>query len=103
MWLVAPADKTYFHPIFLNVLETGRESGSIKKSQKLRQQELLEYCGSHFLQLVAKEPALWLSNASIAMVTLAILKSGKFQKSYLKIELYYYSQTSLLVEYFKWQ
>lgn len=47
-----------------------------KKDDDVRVKELLSAVSHRFLQHIQDNPNFWLSNGSIAMVLLAILKSG---------------------------
>lgn len=77
LWLVAPADSTKFHPVFINELTVGRESSTCKKSPEMRRNEILGYSISTLLELVSSDSTFWLSNASLAIEILAIVKAGK--------------------------
>ncbi|CAH1108682.1 unnamed protein product [Psylliodes chrysocephalus] len=76
LWLVAPADSTKFHPVFINELTVGRESSTCKKSPEMRRNEILGYSISTLLELVSSDSTFWLSNASLAIEILAIVKAG---------------------------
>lgn len=53
-----------------------------KKDDNLRVKELLSTVSDRFLQHVQENPHFWLSNGSIAMVLLGILKSGSGNLKY---------------------
>lgn len=74
--MVAAADKAHFHPTFLKELEEGKQIAASKKAADLRQKEILQYCSPSLLKLIVEDAKVWLANASIAMVGLAILKTG---------------------------
>ncbi|KAF5280033.1 hypothetical protein FQR65_LT03288 [Abscondita terminalis] len=76
LWLVAPADVSYFHPLFIKELEDGREASSSKKPVIQRREELLEYSAFTLTNEVISNTSFWLSNGSIAMISLAIIKSA---------------------------
>jgi len=76
LWLVAPADSVHFHPLFIKELEAGLQASTSKKTPDIRRKELLNYIVPSLLQLVASKAEFWLANASVAMITLAILKSS---------------------------
>lgn len=76
LWLVAPGDKAHFHPVFLKELDNGRENASVKKAVDIRRKEILGYCINILLKSIETEPNFWMSNSSIAFITLAILKAG---------------------------
>lgn len=78
--MVAPADSTKFHPVFINELNQGRESSTCKKSPDIRRKEILEYAISTLLDLVTSDAEFWLSNASLATEMSAIVKAGKNSK-----------------------
>lgn len=77
LWLVAPYDKAHFHPVFTNELQTGRENSKSKKSPDIRQSEILNHCSQGLTDLISGDPKFWFSKASVAVVALAILKTGK--------------------------
>lgn len=74
--MVTPGDKIHFHPTFLKELDEGKQNATSKKPAEIRQKEILEYCSPALLKLIADNPKLWLTNGSVAMVALAILKTG---------------------------
>lgn len=76
LWLVSPADKAHFHPVFLKELEEGRKMAIMKKSSDLRRSEILGHCVASLLKSIVGDVKAWLTNGSIALVTLAILKAG---------------------------
>lgn len=76
LWLVAPANPTCFHPVFVKELQEGREKSNSKKDPKIRQKEILEYSVDTLLNLVAEEPEFWLGNSSLAYEMLEIIRSG---------------------------
>lgn len=76
LWLVAPADSTKFHPLFVKELNQGRESSTCKKAPDIRRKEILEYAVSTLLDLVTSDAGFWLSNASLATEMSAIVKAG---------------------------
>lgn len=80
LWLVAPADSTKFHPVFINELNQGRDSSTSKKSSDIRRKEILGYAISTLLGLVTSDAGFWLSNASLATEMSAIVKAGKHLK-----------------------
>lgn len=78
MWLVAPANSTHFHPIFIKELDEGRYMSTSKKPSEARRLEILNYTIAELLKLVTEDPNFWLSKATISIVTVAILKARKF-------------------------
>ncbi|CAG9860728.1 unnamed protein product [Phyllotreta striolata] len=76
LWLVAPADSSKFHPLFINELIAGREASTCKKTPEIRRKEILDYSISTLFDLVRSDSSFWLSNASLAMELVAIIKSG---------------------------
>lgn len=48
-----------------------------KKDLEVRRSELLDAVSDPLLEAIANDAETWLSNSSIGMVTLAVLKSGK--------------------------
>ncbi|KAJ8965143.1 hypothetical protein NQ314_004368 [Rhamnusium bicolor] len=85
LWLVAPADSTKFHPVFVSELTQGRESSTCKKSPEVRRKEILGYALSSLLELVSSDAEFWLSNASLATEMNAIVKAEN-EKEILGIE-----------------
>ncbi|KAK4874951.1 hypothetical protein RN001_014311 [Aquatica leii] len=79
LWLVAPADSTHFHPLFINELEEGRAASSSKKPLEQRRQELLNYTVFTLINEVISNTNFWMSSGSIAMLTLAIVKSAPIE------------------------
>lgn len=82
LWLVAPADHAYFHPNFVNEINRGRENSVSKKDVLLRRQEITGYCVEGLLQQIIENTDAWLRNASVAIVTFAILKTGMYVARY---------------------
>ncbi|XP_064538641.1 protein penguin [Drosophila montana] len=70
-WLVAPGDTTCFHPGFIKTIEQGLAYG--KKEKQARRQEILEQIEAPIAQTIAEDPAFWLSNSHIGLVTADIL------------------------------
>jgi len=77
LYLVAHRDPAYFHPQQVEVLAKGDSISGRKKDTKVREQEMLEAVSGPLLEKIAEDPATWLGGSSIAMVSLAIMKSGK--------------------------
>ncbi|XP_063981300.1 pumilio homolog 3 [Diachasmimorpha longicaudata] len=80
LYLVARRDTHHFHPQIIDQLKEGDGNAMSKKPQEIREKELLDIVNDLFLQSIAEDCAFWLANGSIAMVTLAILKSGHGEK-----------------------
>ncbi|XP_076249016.1 pumilio and CPL domain-containing protein penguin [Calliopsis andreniformis] len=76
LYLVARRNPLYFPPSIVKYLEQGDNNESSKKLASIREKELMDTISSSLLENVAKNTATWMSNSSIAMVTLAILKVG---------------------------
>ncbi|XP_018902804.2 pumilio homolog 3 [Bemisia tabaci] len=76
LYLVAHRDPAYFTPELVKMMEKGDEIADIKKDKEVREKELLQSISKPLLELVQKDVQFWVSNHSITMVTLAILKSG---------------------------
>lgn len=74
--MVTPGDKAHFHPTFLKELEEGKQNATSKKPVEIRQKEILDNCSPVLLKLIAEDSKAWLANGSVAMVSLAILKTG---------------------------
>lgn len=79
IWLATPADKIHFHPTFVQYIETGRAASNTKKDPEIRRQELLGYCSSTLLKNIAENPKDWFGKASIAVLTLACIKTASGQ------------------------
>ncbi|KAF7987487.1 hypothetical protein HCN44_003249 [Aphidius gifuensis] len=75
LYLVARRDSHNFHPSFIQQLEKGDSNTTSKKPADIREKELLEAVGNQLLDAISNEAIFWLGSSSIAMVTLAILKS----------------------------
>lgn len=76
LYLVARRSSHYFPPSIVKQLEQGDNNASSKKPADIREKELLEAVRDTFLESVVADTNIWLSNSSMAMVTLAILKVG---------------------------
>lgn len=83
LWLVAPGNQTYFHPKFINELNAGRETSTCKKKVEIRRKELLTSVEDSLLQKISEEPDKWISNSSMCVATLAMLKAanGEYLKT----------------------
>uniref|UniRef100_A0A1B6L0Z9 PUM-HD domain-containing protein n=1 Tax=Graphocephala atropunctata TaxID=36148 RepID=A0A1B6L0Z9_9HEMI len=77
LYLVAHRDSSYFHPQQMEILSKGDTISTKKKDATVREQEMLEAVSDPLLQKIADNPAIWLGDSSVSMVTLAIMKSGK--------------------------
>ncbi|PNF29155.1 hypothetical protein B7P43_G12377 [Cryptotermes secundus] len=77
LYLVAHRDPLYFHPTEVDMLRKGAALSCIKKDLEVRRSELLDAVSDPLLEAIANDAETWLSNSSIGMVTLAVLKSGK--------------------------
>uniref|UniRef100_A0A1B6I1C4 PUM-HD domain-containing protein n=1 Tax=Homalodisca liturata TaxID=320908 RepID=A0A1B6I1C4_9HEMI len=77
LYLVAHRDSSYFHPQQTEIFSKGDAISTRKKDPAVREQELLEAVSEPLLQKIKDNPATWLGNSSVAMVSLAIMKSGK--------------------------
>lgn len=80
MWLVAPADSTVYHPQFIQQLTSGREASNSKKPAETRRAEILQYAINTLLNLIIEDCQFWLSNGSLAIEMLAIVKAGNLQQ-----------------------
>lgn len=77
LWLTSPADHTHFHPVFIKELKDGRQASTSKKEVPIRRKELLQFCSPDLLKLIRSDSSFWLSTASVAFITLSVLKSGR--------------------------
>ncbi|XP_015512162.1 protein penguin [Neodiprion lecontei] len=80
LYLVARRDSHYFHPKVIEQLKKGDANETSKKPPEIRAKELLDAVIDKLLETVTTEVSTWLSNSSISMVTLAILKAGDGEK-----------------------
>lgn len=76
LYLVARRNSVYFPPSIVKYLQQGDNNETSKKSAAIREKELVDSISSLLLEAIAENTATWMSNSSIAMVTLAILKVG---------------------------
>lgn len=80
LYLVARRNSHYFAPSIVKYLEQGDNNAASKKSSHVREKELLDSISDSLLQSVITNTSIWMTNGSIAMVTLAILKIGTGEK-----------------------
>ncbi|KAG7212047.1 hypothetical protein KM043_012403 [Ampulex compressa] len=80
LYLVARRNSHYFPPSIVQLLQQGDGNAFSKKPADIRERELLEAIAETLLDAIAADAQAWMSNASIAMVTLAILKVGTGEK-----------------------
>ncbi|XP_053994995.1 protein penguin [Hylaeus volcanicus] len=80
LYLVARRNLSYFNPIIIEYLRQGDCNETSKKPAEVREKELRDSISDSLLEAVALNTATWMSNSSIAMVTLAILKVGTGEK-----------------------
>ncbi|CAK9831679.1 Pumilio homolog 3 [Anthophora retusa] len=80
LYLVARRNSHYFPPSIVKYLEQGDNNATSKKPADIREKELLESIYDSLIQAVTSNITVWMSNSSIAMVTLAILKVGTGKK-----------------------
>ncbi|KAL6257672.1 hypothetical protein P5V15_011251 [Pogonomyrmex californicus] len=80
LYLVARRKSCYFSPAVVKYLCQGDNNSTSKKSADVRENELLEAIRDPLLDAITADTATWLSNGSIAMTTLAILKIGSGKK-----------------------
>lgn len=74
LWLVAPRDKSHFHPTLIEWLVNGLAKGTSKKSSDSRETELLDIALPLLCKQIEDQPAFWLENGSIGLVLQAVLK-----------------------------
>ncbi|KAH8238448.1 hypothetical protein KR032_006948 [Drosophila birchii] len=70
-WLVAPGDTTCFHPKFIRLVDEGLAYG--KKEKELRRKEIFEQIEAPIAENIVEDPAFWLSNSHIGLVTADVL------------------------------
>ncbi|XP_017794812.1 PREDICTED: pumilio homolog 3 [Habropoda laboriosa] len=80
LYLVARRNSHYFPPSIVKFLEQGDNNATSKKPANIREKELLDSIYDSLIQTITLNTTIWMSNSSIAMVTLAILKIGTGKK-----------------------
>ncbi|XP_012151378.1 pumilio and CPL domain-containing protein penguin [Megachile rotundata] len=80
LYLVARRDSHHFPPLIVKYLEQGDNNATSKKPANIREKELLDSICDSLLEAIITNTADWMSNSSIVMVTLAILKVGTGEK-----------------------
>lgn len=80
LYLIARRNSHYFAPSIVKYLEQGDNNAISKKPTNIREKELLYSISDSLLESVITNISIWMSNSSIAMVTLAILKIGIGEK-----------------------
>jgi len=80
LYLVARRKSLYFSPDVVEYLRQGDNNSASKKLADIREKELLEAIRDPLFDAIIADAATWLSNSSIAMTTLAILKVGSGEK-----------------------
>jgi len=80
LYLVARRKPLYFSPDVVEYLRQGDNNSASKKLADIREKELLEAIRDPLFDAIIADAATWLSNSSIAMTTLAILKVGSGEK-----------------------
>lgn len=81
LYLVARRDPHYFPPYLVEDLKQGDNNETSKKPGDVKAKELLPAVLNPLLESISTDTQTWLSNNSIAMVTLAILKAGVGEKT----------------------
>ncbi|XP_017760998.1 PREDICTED: protein penguin [Eufriesea mexicana] len=80
LYLVARRNSHYFAPSIVKYLEQGDNNVTSKKPAHIREKELLDFISNSLIESVITYTPIWMSNSSIAMVTLAILKVNTGEK-----------------------
>lgn len=80
LYLVARRKSLYFSPDVVEYLCQGDNNSASKKLADIREKELLDAIRDPLFDAIIADSATWLSNGSIAMITLAILKVGSGEK-----------------------
>ncbi|XP_076618730.1 pumilio and CPL domain-containing protein penguin [Colletes latitarsis] len=80
LYLIARRNSFYFPPSIVKYLQQGDNNETSKKPANIREKELLDSISDSLLETITLNIATWMSNSSIAMVTLAILKVGTGEK-----------------------
>ncbi|XP_033335264.2 pumilio and CPL domain-containing protein penguin [Megalopta genalis] len=86
LYLVARRSPRYFHPNLIKFLQQGDHNKASKKLPDTREKELRDSISNLLLETVVENIATWMSNSSIAMVTLAVLNAGTGEKLKLVFE-----------------
>lgn len=76
LYIVAHKDPLFFHLKHIKTVEECVSSGTCKKDAAVKEKELLESVSSPLLEKIANDPVTWIGNPDLAMVSLAVLKSG---------------------------
>lgn len=79
-YLVARRSPRYFHPSIISYLKQGDQNETSKKLPDVREKELRDSISDSLLDSISKDVAIWLSNGSMAMITLAVLLAGVGEK-----------------------
>ncbi|CAL7951978.1 unnamed protein product [Xylocopa violacea] len=101
LYLIARRNSHYFAPNVVKYLEQGDNNATSKKSADVRAKELLDSVSDLLFEAVITNTSTWMSNSSIAMVTLAILKIGtgaKLMKAFEAIAVFITNLKSTIVE-----
>ncbi|KAL0121626.1 hypothetical protein PUN28_006855 [Cardiocondyla obscurior] len=80
LYLVARRKPLYFSPDVVECLRQGDDNSTSKKLADVREKELLDAIRNPLFDAIIADTVTWLSNSSIAMTTLAILKIGSGEK-----------------------
>lgn len=80
LYLVARRKPLYFSPDIVKYLRQGDNNSASKKLADIREKELLDATRDPLFDTIIADTPTWLSNSSIAMTTLAILKVGSGEK-----------------------
>lgn len=80
LYLIARRNSHYFPPDIVKYLEQGDSNAASKKPADIREKELRDSVSEPLIEAVTTNTSVWMSNSSIAMVTLAILKIGNGEK-----------------------
>ncbi|KZC10744.1 PREDICTED: protein penguin [Dufourea novaeangliae] len=80
LYLVARRSPRYFHPSTITYLQQGDKNETSKKPADIKEKELVEGISNTLLETLVQNTATWMSNSSIAMVTLAVLNAGSGEK-----------------------
>jgi pumilio family protein 6 len=77
-WITASGDSTLFHPKLIQTLEEYQKFG--KKDKDVRRKEISNYVLEQIVKSINEKAEFWLSNGSIGLLTVSIVKNGRKQR-----------------------
>ena len=73
-WMVSAGDSTLFHPKLIETLDEYLKYG--KKDKEIRRKEIANYVMDQIIKSIKEKAEFWLSNGTIGLLTVAIVKNG---------------------------